>query len=437
MPGVGDKGAARPAGGTAQRTPQRQGTSGRQMGQNRPATAPKSPSSRKTAGARTPAGYPVTQPDFTANSTRPQARRLTNNEMRRRRRRRTIWLALLALILVAAGVVFSVTVLFQIKSFRVENLDKTTPADTGIYTEEAILSALQLSEGDNLFAFSASQKEEQLLAALPYLETINIRRSLPSTLVVQVAPAVETWAAPSQAGWLTLSEGLNIMKVDPEQPNLPQIQGLQVEKAAAGFPLRTSDENQLALLQKMLELLKTYELYDQLSAINLEDSNELYFVLEDRAMVLLGTSNQLEYKLQFAAHILHNKDGKGVDSSEIGRLDVSHMMEDGTLQPVWTPGALESFIPAQGAQMPAPGDTSQPEANSGSEQTEPGTEGQTASPSPDATDAPQGTDTPQATATPGTEASPTPQLSPTATPEPTATPKPHTPTPQPGAGVGA
>ena len=39
------------------------------------------------------------------------------------------------------GLTLSVTVLFKVKEFRVENLDKTTPANTGIYTEDAILGA--------------------------------------------------------------------------------------------------------------------------------------------------------------------------------------------------------------------------------------------------------------------------------------------------------
>ncbi|EJW93541.1 hypothetical protein EVA_18350, partial [gut metagenome] len=57
------------------------------------------------------------------------------------------------LLLVIAGSILSVTVLFKVKKLRVENLDKTMPADTGIYTEDAILGALAIPMQENMFQF--------------------------------------------------------------------------------------------------------------------------------------------------------------------------------------------------------------------------------------------------------------------------------------------
>ena len=144
-----------------------------------PARPPAPPRARakKKRGARRAAG-PEGQ-----NAAR---RRVSRGELRRRRRRRRLWAVLLVLALIGVGLTLSVTVLFKVKEFRVENLDKTTPANTGIYTEDAILGALAVPLEENMFQFSAKEREQAMAAALPYLETVRVRRSLPGTVVVQV-----------------------------------------------------------------------------------------------------------------------------------------------------------------------------------------------------------------------------------------------------------
>lgn len=302
-------------------------------------------------------------------------RRLTHSELRRRRRRRNLLMALLGLLVVVVGVALSLTVLFKVDTFRIENMDGSTPADTGIYTEDAILGALGIPVGENMFQFSASQKEKSMEVSLPYLERVEIRRRLPSTLVIRVEPAVETWCAQSDSGWLTLSDGLKIMKISQEQPQgLPALLGLDIEAPVAGYYLKLATPNATATpapaasgvssvqsvsssssstseseqnthdpmedVNRLLELLWTYELKDDCTSIQFDNSNELYLIYQNRAKVLLGTFNNLDYKIKFAAYLLHNEDGKGIGDTEQGTLDVSHQLEDGSLRPTWSPGSI-------------------------------------------------------------------------------------------------
>ena len=53
------------------------------------------------------------------------------------------------------------------------------PPNTGVYTEEEILSLLDLQEGDNLFGFSTAEKEQVLLQSLPYLDEVEVHAQLP------------------------------------------------------------------------------------------------------------------------------------------------------------------------------------------------------------------------------------------------------------------
>ena len=361
--------------------------------------------------------YPHSEQPYPGQHTTARVRpprRLTHSELRRRRRRRNLLMAFLGLLVVGIGVVLSLTVLFKVETFRIENMDESTPANTGIYTEDAILGALGVPVGENMFQFSAAQKEKSMVVSLPYLERVEIRRRLPSTLVIRVEPAVETWCAQSDSGWLTLSDGLKIMAIGETQPKgLPALLGLDIEAPVAGYYLKLATPNATATpapaasgvsssqtsstastsssstgeenghdpledVNRLLELLWTYELKDDCTSIQFGEANELYVIYQNRAKVRLGTFNNLDYKLKFAAYLLHNEDGKGIGDTEQGTLDVSHQLEDGSLRPTWSPGSItasDSAASDSAQTEPAgEGDTGQ---GDGTAQTDEGTDGQT------------------------------------------------------------
>ena len=390
--------------------------------------------------------YPHSEQPYPGQHTTARVRpprRLTHSELRRRRRRRNLLMAFLGLLVVGIGVVLSLTVLFKVETFRIENMDESTPANTGIYTEDAILGALGVPVGENMFHFSAAQKEKSMVVSLPYLERVEIRRRLPSTLVIRVEPAVETWCAQSDSGWLALSDGLKIMAIGETQPEgLPALLGLDIEAPVAGYYLKLATPNATATpapaasgvsssqtsstastsspstgeenghdpledVNRLLELLWTYELKDDCTSIQFGEANELYFIYQNRAKVLLGTFNNLDYKLKFAAYLLHNEDGKGIGDTEQGTLDVSHQLEDGSLRPTWSPGSItasDSAASDSAQTEPAgEGDTGQ---NDGTAQTDEGTDGQT--------DGAEGGDQAAQTDTAGAAATPEPTAEPAA-----------------------
>lgn len=390
--------------------------------------------------------YPHSEQPYPGQHTTARVRpprRLTHSELRRRRRRRNLLMAFLGLLVVGIGVVLSLTVLFKVETFRIENMDESTPANTGIYTEDAILGALGVPVGENMFQFSAAQKEKSMVVSLPYLERVEIRRRLPSTLVIRVEPAVETWCAQSDSGWLALSDGLKIMAIGETQPEgLPALLGLDIEAPVAGYYLKLATPNATATpapaasgvsssqtsstastsssstgeenghdpledVNRLLELLWTYELKDDCTSIQFGEANELYFIYQNRAKVLLGTFNNLDYKLKFAAYLLHNEDGKGIGDTEQGTLDVSHQLEDGSLRPTWSPGSItasDSAASDSAQTEPAgEGDTGQ---NDGTAQMDEGTDGQT--------DGAEGGDQAAQTDTAGAAATPEPTAEPAA-----------------------
>ena len=110
---------------------------------------------------------------YTPGTPRRQ-RRVTQAELLRRRNQRRALGVLGVLAVLALGTIVSVNLLFKVTAFRVETFDRTTPADTGIYTEEEIITALGIEQNSNLFGFSTVEKTAQLQKMFPYLVDVQV-----------------------------------------------------------------------------------------------------------------------------------------------------------------------------------------------------------------------------------------------------------------------
>lgn len=271
-----------------------------------------------------------------------QNRRITQAEQLRRRNQRR--LAGIAVVLAAMifGIVLSINLLFKITAFRIENFDRSTPANTGIYSEDQILAELGLQVGDKLF-FSTAAKNRHLQSALPYLDDVQVNVQMPGTVVVKVHPAIERFAVMYSGGWLVLSDTLKILRVELSQPEgLILLQGslpaslqpvvgqklslqsynsllaLDPVQATAETARATADET----LEEMLAVLEGEGLLDGVTVLDASDLSGLKFTYQGRVEVLLGGTISLDYKLRMAAAILLDTD-KGLAAGERGTLDVS------------------------------------------------------------------------------------------------------------------
>ena len=303
-------------------------------------------------------------------------RRVTQAEQLRRRRRRRILGVLAVLAVLAAAVLLSVNLLFKVTAFRIENFDRTTPADTGIYSGEDILNALQIEQDSNLFGFSTTAKAQQLSQALPYLDRVQVDIQLPGTVVVKVEPATERFAVPYDGGWAILSDRLKILRLADSRPDGmlslsmtlddtfdPQV-GSTVEPASYNSLLDAPEQAAASgdaaeptptptataapevvylqtpaseVLQTLLTELHEKDLFDGITAVDIADLSRISVVYQDRIRVVLGNDTNMEYKLRLAAVALTDPD-QGLLPADRGTLDVSMTESDGGIKAYFDPG---------------------------------------------------------------------------------------------------
>ena len=283
-------------------------------------------------------------------------RKLTRAAIRRRRIIRRLTAFALLLCVIAAGVYLTVTMLFKISSIQVQTADGTQVAEVGGYASEQILQALGVHTEENIFSFDPGQKSKELEKVFPMLEFIHVERQYPGTVVVQVTEAQPTYAMQVEGGWLTLSASLKILSKDAAQPAglatlyggepVSTTPGEQLDFAAApaassaaasesadsaaSSETETETDQRLESLNTLMSALDSYGMLGDATRMEFADTEEMAFLYQDRISVLLGTLNELDYKLKLAQYVLLNQDGKGCAATDTGLLDLSHLSASST-----------------------------------------------------------------------------------------------------------
>ena len=102
----------------------------------------------------------------------------------------------LFLVVVTAGIVLSLTVLFHVDEIMVTGESR--------YTQEEIVQVSQLKTGENLFMNDTRGAAERIQSSLPYVGSVRISRKLPGTLVIQVDDVMVAGAVQYNNGYLVV-----------------------------------------------------------------------------------------------------------------------------------------------------------------------------------------------------------------------------------------
>lgn len=330
-------------------------------------------------------------------------RRLTRAAVRR--------LTALALLLcvIGVGVYLTVTMLFKINTLEVA-VDGEVVQEVGGYSSAEILQALGVHAEENIFSFDPAEKAAALEKQFPLLENIRVERDYPNTVVVRTNAATAVYAMQTSGGWLSLSAGLKILDQDSAQPDLiilcggepvSTTPGTQLEfetgpsgpssgsaasDSAASSEAGPPTDKRLESLNTLLTALDSSELGADVTRIEFEDPEQMAFLYQGRISVLLGTLNELDYKLRLAKYVLLNEDGKGCSPTDTGMLDLSHLSASSSRKFRFAQG--EPTLPSGWTAPEEPAAPAEAEAENQPEEapgTEPDTEGAEAAPAEDPT----------------------------------------------------
>ena len=219
--------------------------------------------------------------------------------------------ALTFIILISALVsIMLLTPMFDIKEISVHG--------NSVVKDEQIVKNSKITTGINIFGVSLNAAKENI-KSMGYIESVKIKRHLPSTIDITVVEEVGVAYIKAQEGYaiitadgrcVDITDGMSDGdkengKLSASTPNLPLIKGLKGVKYKVGSVLKSEDEEQLkALFTCLHEFSKQGYVFD-MREIDMSDLKNISFYYKGKDLrVSVGTTAKIGYKMECFGPIL-------------------------------------------------------------------------------------------------------------------------------------
>lgn len=267
---------------------------------------------KRTGGPRRTYDVPRTEPPQRPKTQEPTSR--TGKKRRRRVKRKVKLVTFFFLFaVVVTFVILSLTVLFRIENFEITG-------DVS-YTQEQILTAAGIPQGDNLFLTDRDTAEQKLEETLPYISNAEIKIVLPNTLKFQLTPGTATLLLKNSGGAFLLDENgkaLQTVSEDYPRDGLLLVEDLAVQSAEVGKPVEFEKPQAMEILREVCVAVEKNSL-EKVRSIKFSEGLAVTLNYDDRVDILLGAAVNLDSKITNAKLLLMQY----VAADEKGTLDFS------------------------------------------------------------------------------------------------------------------
>lgn len=248
-------------------------------------------------------------------------RRVTKKYIKRRRTiklwvKRFTMLFVLTAILAALAVAskFILDAVFKVKDISVQG--------STLYDDSEVIDASGIKIGDSIIFKNIKSCEESIYRNLDYIDSVKINRDFFGNVTINLEPAKVLFSLTQDEKYYLVSEKDKILGILEEiPPEVVVAQGIKFE--VSENKVKYDDEIKKQLFFKILEQFKEHDL-NYVKRINVTDIENLEVTYDDRLTILLGSEEDLKYKISTAKEIITGKLGAG----ERGTLDFRNLNKE-------------------------------------------------------------------------------------------------------------
>ena len=254
---------------------------------------------------------------------------------RKRRRLKMMRLAIVMTVLLLLALIISLVVLHISGSIHKQNGTKTEfLAVTAIevtedtrYTPEQIIEASGLFVGESLLVVNKVEAHNAILAALPYLEYVDVSNSSFSTIHITVRETTVLGAVQVENGYIVLGENNHALErlAEEELPaDMLRIFGAETVGDTVGETLLAARDIQMC--RTLTTAAKTYKL-ENMSRINLTAKTNVRIRWKEQIEVILGNETNFPAQIKALTGILPTLLTNNGEAAT-GRLDMTFYADD-------------------------------------------------------------------------------------------------------------
>ena len=234
-----------------------------------------------------------------ANSERRARPTSARKESKARKASSGVLARIIIMLAVVAALVLSVAIFFKVQRIEVQG--------NSIYSAERITAASAIEIGDNLLTLNKASAVGNIIAALPYVEEVSIGRTMPDTVVIRVKENEASFAVltDTNTAWLISCRGKALERIEmTDFEQHPRILGVSVKAPLMGETVTSTEQSKLDTALEVLRELDGTGLLEHIVTVNVEKDYDIVMWYEDRYEVLLGSGQELGYKMQYLTAIL-------------------------------------------------------------------------------------------------------------------------------------
>ncbi len=223
---------------------------------------------------------------------KPEVRKKQNQKRRLKNKVRNALITIgLLIVLLAVGIVLSLTTFFHIEIINVTG--------SGIYSTEEIIDNCGIDVGENLFLINKEASKAKLEKNLPYVYDVKIKRKLANTVNIEIIDAKAEYSIKNEDDtYILLDDNFKVLNNASAEnaENTVNIIDSKISNAENGSKIVFEDENISDCLSKMSAVIKEVEMTEA-TAISSSGLNSNYIVYDDRITFKLGNCENLENKV--------------------------------------------------------------------------------------------------------------------------------------------
>lgn len=219
---------------------------------------------------------------------------------RKRRNNYSLYYYTAFFVIVITITVLSLTLLF--------NTSEIVVTGTDLYTYEQITQISGVEIGDNLIRLDTHTAEKCVMDNLSYVDDIKVLRSFPDKITIKVTQAVPMANIEHEGKYYVVSESGKILEAGLSAPksDLIVVVGYELESTNIGDELSSLDSLKQPIMETILSGVEDTQM-KRIVAVDISDRTDIKLNYDNRINILLGSSLDLEYKLNAVKVIIDTK----------------------------------------------------------------------------------------------------------------------------------
>lgn len=176
------------------------------------------------------------------------------------------------------------------------------------YTPEQVAEASGIERGDNLLYFNKRSTTEKIITELPYINSVEITRDLPDTLMLEVAESTALAYMPFAGDALIIDSTGRVLdivampigtRIDVNGVSLIEVRGVPVSEATAGSEpkIELGFETSFKTMQDFLTAMEREGIAGDVNYLDVANITNIRFGYMDMFRVIIGGQRDYRQKI--------------------------------------------------------------------------------------------------------------------------------------------